>query len=242
MSARNFIARHIALLIATFRDGLSLFRYAPLIPLIAIIPEFLQHVAEIKLGMFASKEAFRALAMDPVRWSWGYFKIAGLIVSWLAAARYWGAREQGERWWDLRKLPWRKVLLAIALNVLVTLPLLALDGRVDAKVLQMINIAVSIATLPLIIYLVGALLGDGAQTLAKVYRSGWWAALRIVVLVAICFVPLQWLHSLDHRLAFGQPPVLVWLLMTWDALLVGIIAVFIGTALHHGYRGAGDPG
>lgn len=237
----NLARRSFGLLLVTLRDGLALFRLAPLIPLIAIVPEFLQHVAEIRLGMFASKAAFAALAMDPMRWSWGYLKVAGLVLSLLAAARFWGAREQGERWWDLRKLPWGMVLAAIALNVIATLPLLLLDGRIDARALQALNIVVTIATLPLLVYLIAALLGDRAMTLARAYRSGWWAALRIVVLVAVCFVPLQLLHGLDHQLAFGQPPALVWLLMAWDALVVGVIAALMGTALHHGYRGASGP-
>ncbi|HVR90480.1 MAG TPA: hypothetical protein VHG29_05245 [Novosphingobium sp.] len=241
MTTGPFLKRHLTLLLATLRDGLALFRLAPLIPLIAIIPEFLQHIAEIKLGMFASRAAFAALAMDPVRWGWGYLKIAGLVLGLLAAARFWGAREQGERWWDLRKLPWGMVLAAIALNVIAGLPMLLLDGRIDARALQALNVVVTIATLPLLVYLVAALLGDRTMTLALVYRSGWWAALRIALLVAISFVPLQLLHGFDHRLAFGQPPMLVWLLMAWDALVVGAMAALMGTALHHGYRGASDP-
>lgn len=241
MAAARFVGRHLALLLATLRDGLALFRLAPLIPLIAIIPEFLQHVAEIRLGMFASKAAFAALAMDPVRWSWGYFKIAGLVLGLLAAARYWGAREQGERWWDLRRLPWGMVLVALALNVVATVPLLLLDGRIDARLFEALNVVVTIAAWPLLTYLVAALLSDRTMTLGTIYRRGWWPAIRIVLLVVILGFPLQWLHGLDHRLAFGQPPALVWLLMAWDALVVGVIAALMGTALHHGYRGASPP-
>ena len=75
--------------LGVIRDAARLFWLAPLIPLIAILPEFVQHVWEVNAGMFASKAAFNAHAMDPERWQFGYFKIAGLVLSILAAARFW---------------------------------------------------------------------------------------------------------------------------------------------------------
>lgn len=45
---------------AQVRLGFGLFRTAPLAVAIVILPEFLQHIAEIQIGMFDSREAARA--------------------------------------------------------------------------------------------------------------------------------------------------------------------------------------
>ncbi|MFN3511007.1 MAG: hypothetical protein ACK4ZA_06600, partial [Tsuneonella troitsensis] len=46
-------------------DSFRIWWLAPVIPLIAVLPEFAQHVAEVRLGMFDSIEQARAIANDP---------------------------------------------------------------------------------------------------------------------------------------------------------------------------------
>ncbi len=65
---------------------------APLILGIAVLPELMQHVAEIHLGMFDSAGRFRALANDPLRWGFGYVKLVGFMIAMLAVARFWSVR------------------------------------------------------------------------------------------------------------------------------------------------------
>ena len=81
-------------------------------------------------------------------------------------------------------------------------------------------------------------IGDSAMTLRAAFTRGWWPALRMLLLMLAGFVPLQVLHLLNHRLAMGQPAALLWALLAWDALVVGMMTGWTGTALHHGYRGA----
>ena len=78
--------------LAVLRDGFRIWRLALLIPLLVAIPEAIQHVAEIRIGMFESRDMARAVADDPRRMVWGHLKIAGLVLAILAAVRFWAPR------------------------------------------------------------------------------------------------------------------------------------------------------
>jgi len=219
---------------AMYRDGVRLLWLAPLIPLLAILPEFAQHVAEVRLGMFENREAFAELAMDPARMSFGYAKIAGLVLAMLAAARFHG--DPAHRWWDWRGVRWKRLALAVLLNAAAALPIEAARGRVGDSAFLTIQAVVTVATLPLILFLFGALLGNRAMTLRAAFTSGWRRLPLLVVLAVAAFVPAQAVHQLNHTLALGRPEALVWALMVWDSLLVGLLACWVGTAMAIGCR------
>ena len=222
----------------TFIGGSRLFLLAPLIPLLAIVPEFLQHIVEIKLGMFESKAAFSALAMDPMRWAFGYAKVAGLFLAIFAAARYWGGAR--ERWWDLRTVAWRPFLIALAGNAALAIAMFVVGSRLSATAKPVFDAVVTIATLPLLVWLIGPLLGDRTMTLRRAYTGGWGPLLLMVLLAAMAFWPASQLHQWNHRWAMGAPQAAVWALMVWDAVVVGLIACWTGAALGAGYRGRLD--
>ncbi len=226
-------------LVATFRDGSRLLWLAPLIALIAGLPEFAQHVAEIKLGMFTSAEAFKALQNDPARWAFGYVKITGLFLAIFAAARYWsmpaGSRQ---RWWDLRTVAWRQFGIGLTLNAVLSAALYALKPALSANALEGLNIALTIATLPLMVYMLGGLFGDRTVSLRQVYRTGWWQALVMAAMFLLAMFPAQMVHRFHHTLAMGAAPPAVWALMAWDAVLVSLIACWTGTGLAAGYAAA----
>ena len=226
--------------LGVIRDSLRLFWLAPLIPLIAVLPEFAQHVWEVNAGMFASKAAFNALAMDAMRWQFGYFKIAGLVLTILAAARFWAARRAGQRFFDPHAVAWKAFALALLLNVVVTALTYLIGQAVPGQFKQATDLAFMVLTLPLLPLLVAPLLGIGDFTVRRAYTAGWWIALRSALIVVAWYAPLQWLHGFDHKLALGQSEALVWALMAWDSLVVGLMAGVMGTGLHHGFVGKAD--
>ena len=57
---RDGLIRAGRALVDLYPKGLSLFWLAPAVMGLVVIPEFLQHVVEIRLGMFDSREAFDA--------------------------------------------------------------------------------------------------------------------------------------------------------------------------------------
>ncbi|QZD94465.1 hypothetical protein [Qipengyuania gelatinilytica] len=230
---KDILARLINGLKVTFLGGISLLWLAPIIPLISIVPEFAQHVAEIQLGMFDSKEAFSAKAMSEERWFFAYFKIAGLLIAILAAARFLGGA--GKRWWDPRTVDWKRFLFALALNIAAGVIGFLIAGSVESGVPDVVNMAFQIATLPLLIYLVGPLYGDKSMTLKRAYTVGWFSAAMAGFFSLAAWLPAQPLHEYNHTLAMGQGDLVVWALMIWDSVLVGLMACWLGAGLAAGY-------
>lgn len=234
--------------LAVLRDGFRIWWLAPMIPLLVVIPEAIQHVAEIRIGMFDSIEEAREVAEDPRRMVWGYLKIAGLVMAILAAARFWGAATRGERWWDLRRLAWRPLALGLAGWALAALPSLLLQSLIGEERSGWLDMLLTLATLPIFTLIAAGLAGDGTLTLKRAFTRGWLPALRMLLFLVLTWGPLALLHAYNHRWAMGAGEPLVWLLMAVDSLVVGLLATMAGTAIYHGYaslardHGASPPG
>ena len=226
-------------LVDVYRAGLTLPVLAPAIFAIAVLPEAAQHVAEIQLGMFTSREAFIANSAHPIRMAFGALKVAGLLLCVLAAARF---VHIGTVRGALR-MPWRDVgrtVFALAVGFLASLPTEWATRTGQPPEIYWPVMAVSWATsFVLIVYLVGALLGDREMTLKASFTRGWRAVPALVVLGVAAFWPASMLHSYAHTLAIGAAPAFVWALMTVDALLVGLLATLLGSALAVSYRMGG---
>lgn len=229
-------------LVQLYRRGFALFLLAPLIVAIVVVPEFLQHVVEIRLGMFDDIEAQRALANDPQRWAFGYAKLAGLLIAMFAAARFWGTRERDGAWWRLGDVDWLR--LAIAFCLFLFAPLIVDLSRpvVPVWVYWTGYTIMSLATLPLIFPIIAALCGDRRSGVFTHYwRDIRWLPLLLVLLVA-AYLPAMAAHYGMHYLATDAPVALVWGLMAIDSLIVGLIASLVGAALHLGYAAARPAG
>ncbi len=224
---------------SVLRDGFRIWWLAPLVPALVAVPEAIQHVVEIRIGMFESREAFTLLAGDPRRMAWGYPKVAGLLLAILATVRFLGTRNRKDTWWDLRDVAWKNLLIAVALIAASIVPGLLLEGSMGADAAEWVHRAFSLAILPLLPLMVLALAGDNELSLRRAYRlPGWVASLRLLVFVAIIWLPLQWWHGLNHTWALGAPDVAVWALMMLDVIVVGVLATMAGSAMWHGARPA----
>jgi len=214
------------------RGGQGLRVAVPLVALV-VVPEFAQHIVEIKIGMFASVEAFRAHAMDPLRMGFGVIKIAGLVLAMLAIARFWWTGSVGAA----LRMPLRALLrtaFAVALVFALELPFDLLRRVVPAGPGMALAAAAFLVQAFAFVYLVAALLDDWAMTLRRV-PGQWRAALLMTVLLVFAYGPSFALHMATHKLALGQPEALVWAIMTFDALVVGLLASLAGAALALGY-------
>ncbi len=218
---------------AVLRDGIRIWALAPIIPALVVLPEFAQHVAEIQLGMFESREAGRVISENPTRMAFGAAKLAGLLLAILATIRFWGADRTEGRWWNLASVAWAKVAVAIVLIALAALPGTLLRDSIGEEKAGWIDMALGIATLPLLVLLVRGISGDRVTGLRDVFRDGWFAAIRLLVFTAMVWIPLQFLHGKNHDWAFGAPEAAVWSLLIFDSLAVGLLATLGGTAMHH---------
>lgn len=217
----------------TFIEGPKLFRLVPLIPLLAILPELVQHYVEIDLGMFASKAAFKAHSMDPIRWSFGYFKLAGYLAAILSAAFYWGSRKRPR--WSISLAQLGRFMLALALNVGLALVQWPLKDHLTDTANQVLFWGASIMGIPLLIYLIGTLFDDPAMTLKRAFSHGWLRLIGLILCAGSAVALGQAVHRLNHTLALGAPTPIVFALMLWDGIWVGLMACWIGTGLAFGY-------
>ncbi len=217
------------------RHGFSLFWIAPLVVAIPVLPELIQHIAEIQLGMFESREAFAALAQDPTRWAFGYAKLAGLAVGFFAAARFLWCAAHGGRWYDLRQIAWGRFVGGFILFMLIG-SLGQIAGMATGKTMhEAVDWVMSLVSLPALFLTLAGLFGDRTTTVQAMIRYCWPFVLLLVVLAAAGFAPLQALHSMNHEWAFGAHPAIVWALMIFDSLVVGGLATMVGAAMFIGY-------
>ena len=233
---RSGLNRVVRVVIDTYRLGLTTWRAVPGFIAISAIPEFAQHIVEIRLGMFASRDAAHALANDSLRWDFGYAKIAGLVIAMILIGRYWAV---GRSWRRALFIPLPTIAyLLLAIAVFMGTAFL-LSSRVFAlpTVLDIARSVVSfIVQTGLIAWIVGIVFEDKTITLSGAFTERFPTAIVITALFFLAMlVPGQFIHGLDHRFALGQPAPVVWTLMTFDSLVVGTMAALAGSALYVGY-------
>lgn len=206
----------------------SLLRHAPSIALLAFAGELLQHIAEVQLGMFASKAAFIALQNTSGRMFFGVFKIAAVLTAAMWAARWLAVRsgKAGSVDWPRLVLPSIPVLIA-----LVAIMLSALEFKIRIGAM----LAVTIIAIPVSYMAMDALFGNP--------RLGWRDTLKLRPQPPLSefslIVPLALLvysHFANHSLAYGAASALVWALMVWDSALVAMLALWMGVITWRGYR------
>lgn len=207
---------------------------APWLLLPTLLTEGAQHGAEIRLGMFASRDMFVALGDDPTRMAFGYAKAAGLVVSILLVARFVAIG-------SVRRamLPsGRSLVLVIGLITVTTALDMGLNSAAARSIapdlsLQAVNILLQ---LPLTALLLAALFEDGWADLVS---AGWRLIAAVIasgLLPALAFWPMQMLHQANHEWAMGQPFALVTALMLFDTLLVAAMALMLGAGAAAGWR------
>lgn len=219
------------------RLGVSLFWIGPAVVALVVVPEFAQHVAEIQLGMFDSREAAIAVSQDGTRWAFGYVKIAGLALTFLASARFWWCRKHGGRWYDVRSLAWGRLLLGLILFFAIgSAPELVSPLAGTQAPLALVVIA-SLLSLPFLFVAIAGLFGDREAPMKALIVKSWPWLLLLALLLPLGFAPLAWLHNMNHHWAMGAHQAIVWGLMIFDSLLVGLMASSVGAALFVAYDG-----
>lgn len=82
------------------------------------------------------------------------------------------------------------------------------------------------------VWAIAQLLEDRAITLRRALSTHLPTAALLLLLFAAAMAPAQLLHGLNHRVALGRPDALVWALMAFDSLLVGLMAALAGSGFH----------
>lgn len=227
----------ITAVVESYPTAIRIIWIAPIIFLIAAIPEFMQHVAEIKMGMFSSIEQAKIVANSPERWAFGYAKIAGLVIALLLTTRFLGLGQSMRK--AIRPTPYwlGRTVILIAGMLGFGYGLEWLSSQTETNGVKLLLDAVSwIIQFGFILLIAAALVEDRDMTVRKAFGL----YLPSSLLIGVCFfavmLPLQFVHSYNHKFAMGQPGIIVWALMIWDSLLVGLMATGMGAAIWTGYH------
>ena len=213
-------------------------RYALACPLLFAVPvavEFVQHVIEMRIGMYDGFAAAQAVEMHPARMGWGLIKTLSLV-----AALYWTARflilpGGAARAGRLEPAAVRLFALVMLWSLVWTVALLWGGRWMSAAGLGDQAVAAGIAaTLCLFVFdallapwKVGAALGNAelgfVRSIQLVGRQIWWAMAFIVLAV----LPPMILHYAFFFLAIGAPESAAWAILAVDSLLVGYLGAVI---------------
>lgn len=214
---------------------------APLIFVLPFAAELIQHVIEIRIGMFDSIQTMEAAADNGARMGFGMVKILSLIL-----LVYWVSRKlaamDGTRLrvlGDARSA--RLFFWVLALAVVMALvqqfggALLA-PHVPEGRTLTIIGFGFFFAATALEIYLTawktGAALGNPRLTLPASFRimhgNFWWSLGYFVVM----FLPLMILHYGLNLVAVGRPEAAIWSLMVIDSLVVGYLGIVLAAVVY----------
>jgi hypothetical protein len=202
------------------------------------IPEFVQHVAEIQLGMFDSRTTAHAFANSPVRWGFGYAKLTGLVFAVLLTTRFWAKGASLRETLRIGPVTLLRIVLVAAVMVLSGGAISWLGERLLPAAEIGFTILSALLQAGILVWLIGIVSDDPAISPAQALSSHWPTAALVVILFMTAFGPGQLVHALDHRLVLGQSRVLVWPVMAFDSLVVGLMATTIGAGFHVAYRAA----
>lgn len=213
----------------------SLFWIGPAVVALVVVPEFAQHVAEIHLGMFDSAAAAKLAGNDPLRWAFGYAKLTGLVLAFLASARFWWCRAHGGRWYDIRRLAWLRLVIGFVLFMTIGSAPELVPFLTGSKAPLALVIVASLLSLPYLFVMLAGLFGDRTTPMKALVVKSWPWLFLLALLGPLLFAPLSWLHGMNHRWALGAPDAAVWALMIFDSIVVGLMASSVGAALVTAY-------
>jgi hypothetical protein len=206
----------------------------PLLFLLPVVVEFVQHVVEVRSGLYLSLDGAQAAEHDPARMLAGFWKTLAISLP-----TYWFYRYivSGRDAAYARTLDPRAVLLwlAIFLPVVVGLTWLSMFGPslagmigLEGKAATAFKVASGIVQTAIGIYLVAWFVAWSQGNAAigplrsfQIMQGFFW---RTVALFLAGTIPLMIVHY-GSLVAIGKPEGLVWALMAIDSFVVGFLAL-----------------
>jgi hypothetical protein len=210
---------------ATYRDSFAFLIACPLLALVPVAVELIQHWAEVHIGMYDSLAMAKAVENHPLRMAFGFVKVLSLTIPgyWVARFLAWRSPALAGRW-DGRAVAlfsgfvaFHAVTSALQLFVLPrTGPALLIEFVVGA-VLSALLVAWAAAA-----PLGNAAIGPFASVRLMAPRLIWTVGFMLVAML-----PLMIPHYALGAAAIMGPKPLLWPVLILDSLLVGWLAALI---------------
>jgi hypothetical protein len=237
------------------RDLIEVFvrsgRYALLCPVLFLVPvaiEMVQHAVEIRAGMYIDIAGLKAAEGDVLRLIIGHVKVIALFLTGYWAARFlvFGDDPVAARRIDpvavrlfVPVMVWGLFWLILVQDVPLIADAAGVSGNVAAWVL-MLSLIVSLLFEPLLsAWKTAAAAGNPAIGFVRSIRLTRGVYLYAVVVSLLAMLPLMVTHYALAFLAVGKAPAVVWAVMALDSLLVGYLGVVMVAAAFVVARRAG---
>lgn len=216
---------------ATYRDSIAFLIACPLLALLPVAFELLQHVAEVHIGMYDSIAAAKATEHHPLRMAFGMAKVVSLVVPGYWVVRFLAYRDArlAGRWERMPVRLFAGVLAFEAAMAAIQLFALPQTGAAIAAALligQIVDCLIPAWT-------VAAALGNPA--------IGPMASIRIMarqmpwtfVFLLAAMLPLMIPHYMLGAAALLGGKAWLWPVLILDSLLVGWLAVVMSASAYH---------
>jgi len=218
-----------------------------LIPVIPVIAEFVQHVAEHNIGMYASLEAAAAMENHPVRMGFGYFKAFAMTCSWLWVPLYLAAGRRRMGLISGSSLRGFAKVLAFSVAIFaMTIVIGILMRRQGADATAILSATIASLLVGMVIevlvgpWKIAAVIGDQRVSLARSISLAapilpWGFALGL-----LATLPMMAVHYvLGAMMLFsGGEGAAFWGLVVADSIVVGVLTTLITAPAYYIYRRA----
>ena len=233
-------------IVSSYRVACVLFMTASMLWIAVALLELLQHAVEWHLGMFAVGDGIEAGSEFRIRMGFGLAKVAAVMACTYLVPRYLYQDRDWKRVWRFDKTFLRGAAVVAGIAVLGSAVPVALtwaanliyvmDAGVAAMWGQGIGLVLTIPFMALLPWGVGLIAGDHAMTLRKsvraMHRRWIWATLLIVA----CAIPTLVRHVALNEMAVGTSPLVLGTILLLDSVLVGFIALILGSSTWTIYR------
>ena len=218
----------------TYLDSLRAIKALPWLFAAIIGWEFAQHIVEVRIGMFESKEMARAVADDGLRMAFGWVKMASIYVGAFFVIRHFVSQRSDRvlaplRSASLKYLPYL-VYSLLAFAAIFYAPSILPEAHVDSF-RTTIGLGQPLLE-PLLIAWVVSAATDGriGGPIASARRLGLLYLLALPFLL-LARLPVSLLHQDLNQTAMGSTGAELWLTLAIDAVVVGIIASIVPAAM-----------
>lgn len=213
---------------ASWRGSLAFLAACPLLALVPVALELLQHIVEVQRGMFDSLAAAKAADSDPIRLAFGLVKVVGLVLPGYWVARFLAWRDPA-RARQADPVAIRRFAPVVAYQVaLAAVELLAMP-RTGSWLLVQFVLGEIVGAL-LLAWAVAAALGDAMTGPAASARLMAPRLVSTILLTLAAILPLMVPHYALGALAIVGPAPLRWPVLVADSLLVGWLAALMTAA------------
>ena len=212
----------------SYGGSLAFLAACPLLALVPVVFELLQHVAEVHIGMYDSIAAAKALEHHPLRMGVGMVKVLSLLIPTYWITRFVHTRDTG---FATRRDPVAMRLFAVVVAVHTALSALQLFALPQTPGALLGGLAIGLIVQCLLVaWTVAAALGDAAigpvasiRIMAR--RLPWTLAFTIVATL-----PLMLPHYALGAAAIVAPRIWLWPILVLDSLLVSWLCALMAAS------------